>query len=290
MLPGDGIPLSRRVPPDAAAAPARGPDLPRPAQPNSHEGKTTAAWAQRAKVGDPLDPATTIGPLASRSEFSKVTEYVRIGREEDRAALVIGGGTPKFNGKGYFVEPTVFAPATNAMRISREEIFGPVLGVIPALTAVQLAVVDAALSAGPTANGFAAETWSLERAAAVIEAVIEAVTGARCSRYTTRMVLRDHLGWEPRSTFWWEPRWDARPVLVARRRSGQTCLPHTLVTPTSTTGVTVARPPEHRSDPPHLRAPRAQLMGACAHGARPGVPGQRGSEPRRRATRRALPC
>jgi len=58
------------------------------------------------------------------------------------------------------------------------------------LTAAQLAAVDAALSAGPAANGFAVATWSLERVAAVIEAV----TGARCSRDTTRVVLRDRLG------------------------------------------------------------------------------------------------
>lgn len=89
------------------------------------------AWARRAVVGDPLDPATTIGPLAARSEFDKVTEYVRVGIEDDRAPLVVGGGTPKLNDKGYFVEPTIFAPATNQMRISREEIFGPVLSVIP---------------------------------------------------------------------------------------------------------------------------------------------------------------
>jgi transposase len=65
------------------------------------------------------------------------------------------------------------------------------------LTPAQLAAVDAALSAGPVANGFAAVTWSLER----IAGVIEAVTGARCSRDTTRVVLREQLRWEPRSTW-----------------------------------------------------------------------------------------
>jgi aldehyde dehydrogenase (NAD+) len=89
------------------------------------------AWAERAVVGDPLEPATTIGPLAARSELEKVTRYIEIGRDEDRAPLAVGGGTPKLNGKGYFVEPTVFAPATNTMRIAREEIFGPVLTMIP---------------------------------------------------------------------------------------------------------------------------------------------------------------
>ena len=65
------------------------------------------------------------------------------------------------------------------------------------LTAAQLAAVDAALSAGPVANGFAVATWSLDRVAGVIEAV----TGARCSRDTTRLVLRERLGWEPQATW-----------------------------------------------------------------------------------------
>jgi acyl-CoA reductase-like NAD-dependent aldehyde dehydrogenase len=89
------------------------------------------SWAQLAVIGDPLDPATTVGPLAARGEFDKVTSYIAIGRDEDGAPLAVGGGTPKLDGKGYFVEPTIFAPATNAMRIAQEEIFGPVLTVIP---------------------------------------------------------------------------------------------------------------------------------------------------------------
>jgi aldehyde dehydrogenase (NAD+) len=81
-------------------------------------------------VGDPLDPATTIG-LASAEEYRKVVDYLRVGREEDRAPLVLGGGAPKVAGKGFFVEPTVFGPTGNDARIARDEIFGPVLTVIP---------------------------------------------------------------------------------------------------------------------------------------------------------------
>jgi aldehyde dehydrogenase (NAD+) len=81
--------------------------------------------AASVTVGDPLDPATTIGPLAGKAEYDKVLGYVSIGRDEDRAPLALGGGTPKVDGKGWFVEPTVFGPATNDMRIAREEIFGP---------------------------------------------------------------------------------------------------------------------------------------------------------------------
>jgi acyl-CoA reductase-like NAD-dependent aldehyde dehydrogenase len=87
--------------------------------------------AATAVVGDPLEPATTVGPLAGKDEFDKVTGYLTIGQHEDGAPLAVGGGTPKVDGKGWFVEPTVFGPAANDMRIAREEIFGPVLTVVP---------------------------------------------------------------------------------------------------------------------------------------------------------------
>jgi aldehyde dehydrogenase (NAD+) len=81
-------------------------------------------------LGDPLDPQTQIGPIASRAEFDKVRQYVEAGKTST-ARLVAGGGTRKINGKGLFIEPTIFSDATNDLKISREEIFGPVLPVIP---------------------------------------------------------------------------------------------------------------------------------------------------------------
>jgi len=89
-----------------------------------------AAMARDAVVGDPLDPATQIGPIASKGEYDKVLRYVQAGRDGG-ARLAAGGGTRKLDGKGLFVEATVFADATNEMVISREEIFGPVVPVIP---------------------------------------------------------------------------------------------------------------------------------------------------------------
>ena len=82
------------------------------------------------KVGDPADPATTIGPLANRSQFERVQAYISRGLEQG-ATLVAGGeGRPKGLDRGYFVKPTVFANVSNAMTIAQEEIFGPVLSVI----------------------------------------------------------------------------------------------------------------------------------------------------------------
>ncbi len=89
------------------------------------------AMCKTSKTGDPLDPATDVGPLADDKEYAKVVKYVGIGRDEDKLPLVAGGGMPKINGKGFFVEPTIFAPASNKSRIAQEEIFGPVLPVIP---------------------------------------------------------------------------------------------------------------------------------------------------------------
>ena len=88
-----------------------------------------SAMARDAVLGDPLDPATQIGPIASRAEYDKVLRYVEDGKSTAR--LVAGGGTRKVNGKGLFVEATVFADATNDIRISKEEIFGPVVPVVP---------------------------------------------------------------------------------------------------------------------------------------------------------------
>jgi aldehyde dehydrogenase (NAD+) len=89
-----------------------------------------ARLASSAVLGDPLDPATQIGPIATRGEYDKILGYVDSGKRSG-ARLVAGGGTRKLGGKGLFIEPTVFADASNDMPISREEIFGPVVPVIP---------------------------------------------------------------------------------------------------------------------------------------------------------------
>ncbi|MEM6940057.1 MAG: 5-carboxymethyl-2-hydroxymuconate semialdehyde dehydrogenase [Pseudomonadota bacterium] len=86
------------------------------------------ARVKRIKVGHPLDPTTEVGPLISEEHFQKVTSYFKIAQEE--GAETPAGGT-EGSDEGYFVRPTLFTGATNAMRIAREEIFGPVLTSIP---------------------------------------------------------------------------------------------------------------------------------------------------------------
>ena len=87
--------------------------------------------ADAVTVGDPSADGITIGPLASEAQFEKVQRLIKKGMEEG-AELVTGGpGRPDGISKGYFVRPTVFANVRNDMTIAREEIFGPVLSIIP---------------------------------------------------------------------------------------------------------------------------------------------------------------
>jgi len=81
------------------------------------------------KVGDPLDPTVEVGPLVAERQRDRVEGYIKLGQEEG-AKIAIGGGRPAMD-KGWFVEPTVFVNVDNSMRIAQEEIFGPVLAVIP---------------------------------------------------------------------------------------------------------------------------------------------------------------
>jgi len=86
-----------------------------------------ASLASTLVVGDPLERATHIGPMASAAHRARVEGYISKGKSE--AKLVAGGGRPKQN-RGWFVEPTVFADVDNSATIAREEIFGPVLSII----------------------------------------------------------------------------------------------------------------------------------------------------------------
>src|SRR5262249_39504605 len=82
------------------------------------------------QVGDPMEPATFIGPLVAARQRDRVEGYIRAGREQG-ARVAIGGGRPSWANRGWYVEPTGFVGVDNTMRIAREEIFGPVVAVIP---------------------------------------------------------------------------------------------------------------------------------------------------------------
>jgi aldehyde dehydrogenase (NAD+) len=89
-----------------------------------------AAGFRGVVVGDPTDPATQQGPQVSRRQRDRVLAHIEHATE-DGARLVLGGGRPANLEKGWYVEPTLFADVDNKMRIAQEEVFGPVLVVIP---------------------------------------------------------------------------------------------------------------------------------------------------------------
>jgi acyl-CoA reductase-like NAD-dependent aldehyde dehydrogenase len=113
------------------------------------------ARARKMAPGDPLDPKTKLGAIASRSQLERVLGYVETGKREG-ASLVAGGRRADIGtGKGYFMEPTVFDNVTPQMTIAREEIFGPVLATI------EFADLDEAITrANDTMYGLAAAVWT----------------------------------------------------------------------------------------------------------------------------------
>ncbi|MGW2718290.1 aldehyde dehydrogenase family protein [Streptomyces sp. NPDC001492] len=88
-----------------------------------------AAYAGRLTVGDPRAPKTVVGPVISAAHRDRVESYVELGRKE--GAVVVTGGERPSSDRGFYVTPTLLADCTNDMRVAREEIFGPVVSVIP---------------------------------------------------------------------------------------------------------------------------------------------------------------
>jgi len=88
--------------------------------------------AKTARMGDPLDASTQVGPVTTRPQYEKILDYIRIAKEEGAVCRL--GGAPAQReecGSGWFVEPTIFTGVNPTMRIANEEVFGPVLSVIP---------------------------------------------------------------------------------------------------------------------------------------------------------------
>jgi acyl-CoA reductase-like NAD-dependent aldehyde dehydrogenase len=90
-----------------------------------------AAVAEKVTVGDPSDPANHVGPLVTARQKQRVQEYIQSGIDEGARVVVGGLGAPEGLESGNYVRPTVFADVDNSMRIAQEEIFGPVLVIIP---------------------------------------------------------------------------------------------------------------------------------------------------------------
>ena len=112
------------------------------------------AESRTRRPGPPLDPATRMGAIVDAAQHRKILDYIAIGQNEG-AKLLAGGRAARPDSGGYYVEPTVFDDVRNDMRIAQEEIFGPVLSVIPFDTEEQALQI-----ANNTQYGLAASVWT----------------------------------------------------------------------------------------------------------------------------------
>ncbi len=114
------------------------------------------AFARTARIGDPSREDTQVGPITTKPQLAKVTDYIAIAQAEG-AVLALGGGRPTGEAcrEGWFVEPTIFTHVTPSMRIAQEEVFGPVLAIIPFDTDEEAIEI-----ANSTIYGLAAGVWT----------------------------------------------------------------------------------------------------------------------------------
>ena len=143
------------------------------------------ALARSARMGNPLDLDTQVGPITTRPQFEKVLDYMQVAKSE--GAICLLGGGPALRpecGTGWFVEPTIFASVRPDMRIANEEVFGPLLALIPfddEEEAIQIA--------NSTIYGLAAGAWtsSIRRALVMSERLEAGTVWVNCYRVTSYM-------------------------------------------------------------------------------------------------------
>jgi aldehyde dehydrogenase (NAD+) len=134
----------------------------------------SVARAQRRTVGDPFDPKTEQGPQVDQTQFDRVMDYIESGQVEG-ATLASGG--KRVGDRGYFIEPTVFADVQDNMKIAREEIFGPVMSIIPFKT-----LEEVTARANRTTYGLAAGVWTrdIKKAYAIANGVRAGTVWVNC--------------------------------------------------------------------------------------------------------------
>ncbi|MEV6111633.1 aldehyde dehydrogenase [Streptomyces sp. NPDC052109] len=142
-----------------------------------------AAAASALHVGDPLDPATQVGPLVARRQQQRSLDYIRMGQEEG-AKVLTGGGRPAGLEKGWYVEPTLFGDVDNGMRIAREEIFGPVICLLPYGDEAEAVEI-----ANDSDYGLSGSVWTAD-----VEHGIDIARQVRTGTYSVNTFSLDMLG------------------------------------------------------------------------------------------------
>lgn len=137
-----------------------------------------AERARRIRVGLPLEPRTHIGPQSSAEQLAKTKAYIALGREQG-ARLVAGGGRPAGLERGYFIEPTVFADVDNRSRLAQEEVFGPVLAIIPFDTEEEVIALANDVPYGLVAGLWTQDIGRAHRVAAEIDAGLVSINTYR---------------------------------------------------------------------------------------------------------------
>jgi betaine-aldehyde dehydrogenase len=140
-----------------------------------------AAGVGSMQVGDPLDPATEIGPMVAQRQQERVEKYIALGQEEGARVVLGGNGMPDGLSSGWYVRPTIFADVNNGMRIAQEEIFGPVLSVIPFDD-----VDDAVRIANDSEYGLAGTVWTGD-----VEAGLDVARQVRAGTYGVNTYTMD---------------------------------------------------------------------------------------------------
>ncbi|MDT0390392.1 aldehyde dehydrogenase [Streptomyces dubilierae] len=155
--------------------------LPRSRYDEFADALTAAAGA--LTVGDPLDPATQVGPLVAERQQRRNLDYIRIGQEEG-AKILTGGGRPAGLDRGWYVEPTLFGDVDNSMRIAREEIFGPVICLLPYDDEA-----DAVKIANDSDYGLSGSVWTAD-----VEHGVDIARQVRTGTYSVNTFSLDMLG------------------------------------------------------------------------------------------------